>query len=96
MWDVRSIPLDAGCSPTPGRHRLVVTAEDGIAEGGVGALIASALARLEDGRAPTPVLTLGTPLAYLPQGKPAAILAVLGIDGPGIAATVQKALDTPA
>ena len=81
----------------PARHRLVVTAEDGIAEGGVGALVASALARLDDvAAADRGSLTLGTPLEYLPQGKPAAILASLGIDGPGIAATVQKALDTPA
>ncbi|MFI5045973.1 MAG: 1-deoxy-D-xylulose-5-phosphate synthase [Acidimicrobiia bacterium] len=96
VWDVRSIPLDTRMLADARTHRLVVTAEDGIAEGGVGALITSALSRLEDGRAPTPVLTLGTPLAYLPQGKPAAILASLGIDGPGIAATVQKSLDVPA
>ena len=96
VWDVRSIPFDSRMLADARRHRLVVTAEDGIAEGGVGALAASALARLDDVAAPTRVLTLGTPLEYLPQGKPAAILASLGIDGPGIAATVQKALDTPA
>ena len=35
-------------------------------------------------------LTLGTPLAYLPHGKPADLLANLGLDGPGIAATVAE------
>jgi 1-deoxy-D-xylulose-5-phosphate synthase len=96
VWDVRSIPLDSRMLADARRHKVVVTAEDGVAEGGVGALVAGALARLDDTATPARVLTLGTPLAYLPQGKPAAILASLGIDGPGIAATVQKALDTPA
>jgi 1-deoxy-D-xylulose-5-phosphate synthase len=96
IWDVRSVPLDARMLADARRHGLVVTAEDGVAEGGVGALVAGALARLDDTGAPTRVLTLGTPLAYLPQGKPATIHASLGIDGAGIAATVQKALDTPA
>ena len=96
VWDVRTVPLDTRMLADAANHRLVVTAEDGIAEGGVGALISSALARLEHGRQPVPVLTLGTPLAYLPHGKPAAILANLGLDATGIAATIQKALDTPA
>ena len=38
-------------------------------------------------------ITLGTPLAFLPHGKPADLLANLGLDGPGIAASVLKALD---
>ena len=74
-------------------HRLVFTIEDGIAEGGVGSAIAGALARIEPGVPAAAVLTLGTPLAYLPHGKPADLLANLGLDGTGIAATVLKALD---
>jgi hypothetical protein len=35
---------------------------------------------------------LGTPAVYIPQGKPAAIHAQLGLDGPGVAAATQKAL----
>jgi hypothetical protein len=27
---------------------------------------------------------LGTPIAYIPQGSPDAILAELGLDGPGL------------
>ncbi|HEX5587585.1 MAG TPA: 1-deoxy-D-xylulose-5-phosphate synthase N-terminal domain-containing protein, partial [Acidimicrobiia bacterium] len=96
VWDVRTVPLDSRMLADARAHRLVVTAEDGIAEGGVGALISSALARLEPGHQGVPVLTLGTPLTYLPHGKPAAILANLGLDATGIAATIQKALDTPA
>ena len=95
VWDVRTIPLDVRMLADASAHRLVVTAEDGIAEGGVGTMIASALSRLDVGAATVPVLTLGTPLAYLPHGKPDAILANLGLDATGIAASVQKALDTP-
>jgi deoxyxylulose-5-phosphate synthase len=38
-------------------------------------------------------VALGTPSAYLPHGKPADLLANLGLDGPGIAATVLKLLN---
>jgi len=38
-------------------------------------------------------IALGTPAAYLPHWKAAALLANLGLDGPGIAATVAKLLD---
>ncbi len=93
VWDVRTFPLDARMLNDARRHPLVVTAEDGIAEGGIGTAVASALARM-DGVGPfPPVMTLGTPLAYLPHGKPADLLANLGLDGPGIAASVSKALD---
>ena len=37
-------------------------------------------------------LVVRIPLAYLPQGKADDILATLGLDGPGIAASVVKAL----
>ncbi len=96
VWDVRVVPLDHRLLADARRHDLVVTAEDGIAEGGVGAAIVSALARGADG-APVPsTITLGTPVAYLPHGKPVDILANLGLDGPGIAATVLKSLDPDA
>jgi deoxyxylulose-5-phosphate synthase len=41
-----------------------------------------------------PVLVLGIPVAYIPQGKPAQILADLDLDGRGIAASVRKVLET--
>jgi 1-deoxy-D-xylulose-5-phosphate synthase len=93
LWDVRVVPLDARMVADARRHALVVTVEDGIAEGGVGSLVNGALARAEGGAAPS-VVTLGTPLAYLGHGKPAEMLANLGLDGPGIAAAVLKTLDT--
>ncbi|MEW6153945.1 MAG: 1-deoxy-D-xylulose-5-phosphate synthase [Actinomycetota bacterium] len=39
-----------------------------------------------------PVVVLGVPDVYIPQGSPASILAKLGLDGPGIAASVLSAL----
>jgi hypothetical protein len=39
------------------------------------------------------VLNLGVPTAYIPHGKPERILGQLGLDGPGIAASIFKAID---
>ncbi len=93
VWDVRAIPLDRRMLADARSYDLVITAEDGIAEGGVGAVIVSALGRMESDKPLPTTIMLGTPLAYLPHGKPADLLANLGLDGPGIAATVLKALD---
>jgi 1-deoxy-D-xylulose-5-phosphate synthase len=91
VWDIRVVPLDDRMLADARRHPLVVTVEDGIAEGGVGSLVASSLAR-GDGEPPT-VVVLGTPTAFLPHAKPDELLANLGLDGPGIAASTLKALD---
>ncbi len=40
-----------------------------------------------------PVLVLGVPDAYYPQAPPSHIHADLGLDGPGIAASVIRALE---
>jgi 1-deoxy-D-xylulose-5-phosphate synthase len=93
VWDVRTIPADPKMLADARRHPLVITAEDGIAEGGVGGLLAAALGALDTSTPAPPTLALGTPAAYLPHGKPGALLANLGLDGPGIAATVAKLLD---
>jgi 1-deoxy-D-xylulose-5-phosphate synthase len=74
----------------------VVTAEDGIREGGVGSAIAEALAEGGPVEGAPRVLVLGTPVEFLPHGKPDAILAQLGLDGAGIAATARRALGAPA
>jgi 1-deoxy-D-xylulose-5-phosphate synthase len=90
VWDVRTVPLDAHLLADARRHSLVVTVEDGIAEGGVGSLVAGTLA--QEPERPR-VVVLGTPPGYLPHAKPAELLARLGLDGAGIAAAVVKALD---
>ena len=45
VWDVRVVsPPDPRCWPTPARHDLVVTAEDGMRQGGAGMFLADAMA----------------------------------------------------
>ena len=85
------MPLDERMLTAAARFPLVVTVEDGIAEGGIGSLITSALARRRDDRGPR-VVVLGTPLAYLPHGKVADLLAQLGLDTAEIAARVVNGL----
>jgi 1-deoxy-D-xylulose-5-phosphate synthase len=93
VWDIRTIPADPRMLADARRHPLVVTAEDGITDGGVGALLTAALGAMETGTPAPPVVALGTPSAFIPHGRAAALLANLGLDGPGIAATVAKLLD---
>jgi 1-deoxy-D-xylulose-5-phosphate synthase len=93
VWDVRVVkPLDPAMLADAAGHPLVVTVEDGIRSGGAGSAIADALALAPDVPAPVPVLVLGAPDEYIAQGKPEVILAQLGLDGPGIAASVVRAL----
>ncbi len=47
---------------------------------------------LGDGRVGPPVRVLGTPCAYIPQGKPDAILRELGLDAEGITAEATRLL----
>jgi 1-deoxy-D-xylulose-5-phosphate synthase len=93
LWDVRLVrPLDPEMIADAATHQLVVTAEDGIRVGGAGSHMADAIADLQEDRHSPPVVILGTPPAYIPQGKPADIHTYLGLDGPGIAMAILKAL----
>ena len=93
VWDVRVVkPLDVTMLRAAAAAPLVVTAEDGLRVGGAGSAIMDTIADLEQSRVSPPVLTLGTPDGYVPQGKPARIHAELGLDGHGIAASIRKAL----
>jgi 1-deoxy-D-xylulose-5-phosphate synthase len=97
VWDVRCVkPLDPEMIADAARHRLVVTAEDGVRVGGAGSFMADAIADLDEGRVSPPALILGTPVDFIPQAKPARILTNLGLDGAGIAASVTKTLAPPA
>ena len=93
LWDVRVVrPLDPRMVVDAGRHELVVTVEDGVRSGGAGSFIADAVADLNETRNAPPFLVLGVPTAYIPHGSQDQILSQLGLDGPGIAAAVAKAL----
>jgi 1-deoxy-D-xylulose-5-phosphate synthase len=88
VWDARVVaPLDPEMLVDASRHPFVVTVEDGLRDGGVGAAVADRVAELALGATPPRVRVLGVPAAYLPQGKPDAILADLGLDAAGIAAS---------
>jgi len=103
VWDVRVVsPPDPGLLADAARHRHVITAEDGMRQGGAGMFLADALAavvrdqnenNLSGGAGPT-VDVLGIPRRFIAQGKPDAILAALGLDGPGLARSVRRALET--
>jgi 1-deoxy-D-xylulose-5-phosphate synthase len=92
VWDVRVVkPLDPVMLADAAEHPAVVTAEDGVRQGGAGAAVADALAG--DGSRPSPpVRVLGLPDRFVAQGSPATILSELGLDGPGLAASVLATL----
>lgn len=95
VWDPRVVkPLDPAMIADAAKHRLVVTIEDGIREGGIGSILADSIGdlRLESKFRAGPVVVLGTPIRFIPHGKPAAILTELGLDAAGIVATTTKAL----
>jgi 1-deoxy-D-xylulose-5-phosphate synthase len=95
LWDIRvAKPLDPEMIADAARHQLVVTVEDGVREGGTGALILDALDRAcaDTDRVPPCVEVLGVPVEFLAHGKPDDILARLGLDADGIAAAVRAAL----
>jgi 1-deoxy-D-xylulose-5-phosphate synthase len=89
VWDPRVIkPLDVEMLHDVARHDLVVTLEDGLRDGGAGSMIADALRDLAPAGGPA-VRVLGVPSAYLPHGKPDAILAQLGLDVEGLVSEIS-------
>jgi 1-deoxy-D-xylulose-5-phosphate synthase len=95
VWDVRVVkPLDTEMLDDAARHRLVVTVEDGVRNGGAGSWIAGALSDRDDAYRTPPLLRLGTPDAYIPHGTVEQIHTELGLDATGIAAAARKALSS--
>lgn len=85
LWDARVVkPLDLNMLTAAAEHPFVITIEDGLREGGVGSAAADAIAELTVGRSQPRVRVLGIPTQYIAHGKPAAILADLGLDAAGI------------
>lgn len=84
VWDPRVVkPLDPEMLADAADHQLVVTIEDGLRDGGIGAAIADSLSKLAPTGGPA-VRVLGVPTVHLPHGKPDTILARLGLDADGI------------
>jgi len=90
VWDPRIVvPLDPVMLTDASTHDLVVTIEDGFRQGGAGTGIETAL---HDMDAQCRVEVMGVPVSYIPHAKPDKILSELGLDAPGIVATVQRLL----
>jgi len=93
LWDARVVkPLDPAMLADAARHACVLTVEDGVREGGVGNAIQDQLAEYTLGEHEPRVRVLGTPIAFIPHDKPAAILAELGLDAAGITASAMSLL----
>jgi 1-deoxy-D-xylulose-5-phosphate synthase len=93
VWDPRVISdPDPDMIDDMAAHEIVVTAEDGVRYGGAGMYLADEMRRRYGTARTPPVVVLGLPRSYLAQGKPDAILSGLGLDGPGLVATVLEVL----
>ncbi|MFA9217524.1 MAG: 1-deoxy-D-xylulose-5-phosphate synthase [Sphingomonadaceae bacterium] len=68
-------------------HEYLVTVEEGAIMGGAGAAVAEALAA--EGIV-KPLLMLGLPDKFIDHGDPAKLLASVGLDAAGIAASIQQ------
>ncbi len=91
LWDVRSCaPLDSVMIANAANHNIVITVEDGIRDGGIGMAIADAILAGPNNK--PAVHILGVPTKFIPQAKPDAILAQLGLDSVGIVNFVKELL----
>jgi 1-deoxy-D-xylulose-5-phosphate synthase len=81
------LPVAVGVVALAGRHRLVVTIEDGVRAGGVGAALAQAL---RDADIDVPVRDFGVPAEFLEQGLRAQVLERIGLTGQDIARKVVE------
>ena len=82
-------PFDTDAIMAAADTKLVVTLEEGVLSGGVGSGVDKCL--VNAGRV-VPVLNLGIPDEFMDHGKPAEILARIGLDAEGIAASVKERL----
>ena len=98
VWDVRSCaPLDHAMIADAMQHDIVITAEDGIRDGGIGMSIENAINDASNEITSTthkrPVVrVLGVPTTFVPTAKPNVILHQMGLDAEGIVAQVLRAL----
>ena len=68
-------------------HAYFVTVEEGCVMGGAGSAVAEALAAAGIVK---PILMLGLPDTFIDHGDPAALLAGVGLDAKGIAASIRQ------
>ncbi|MDQ2819303.1 MAG: 1-deoxy-D-xylulose-5-phosphate synthase [Pseudomonadota bacterium] len=68
-------------------HDYLVTVEEGAIMGGAGSAVAEALANMGVVK---PILMLGLPDVFIDHGDPATLLAGVGLDAKGIAASIRQ------
>jgi 1-deoxy-D-xylulose-5-phosphate synthase len=101
VWDVRSCaPLDPAMIADALQHDVVITAEDGIRDGGIGMTIENMINDTSNNTDKSstalkkPIVhVLGVPTTFVPTAKPNVILRQMGLDAQGIVATVLNMLD---
>jgi len=84
-------PVPAELVALAADHRLVVSVEDGVRDGGVGDAIAKAL---RDAQVTTPLRDMGVPAQWHPHGSRNEILAALGLTAQDVAREVTGWLST--
>ena len=83
-------PLDEAAIASAAETRLVVTVENGIISGGAGEGVLDVLSHM---KATVPTLVLGIDDSFVPHGKVNQLLADLGLDAEGIAASIKQRLE---
>ena len=95
VWDVRSCaPLDPAMIADAMQHDVVITAEDGIRDGGIGMTIENTINDSSKSIAANkrPIMhVLGVPTKFVATAKPQVILHQMGLDAQGI---VEAVLNT--
>jgi 1-deoxy-D-xylulose-5-phosphate synthase len=86
---VWAIPVPEALVRQAGRAKAVVTLEDGILEGGVGAQLAAAL---DTAGSEARVKMVGLPLGFIPHGRRSGLLEAAGFTVDHIAALAESAL----
>jgi 1-deoxy-D-xylulose-5-phosphate synthase len=92
--DMRFVkPLDLETLAWAAReHDLLVTVEEHVIQGGAGSACAEGLVALGDRIPMVPIHHLGLPDRFIDHGDHATLLAMEGLDGPGIEASVRHLL----
>ncbi|MDS1272665.1 1-deoxy-D-xylulose-5-phosphate synthase [Lipingzhangella sp. LS1_29] len=83
-----ALPILPELTQLAARHHLVVTVEDNIRHGGLGAALTRALA---DASNATPLRALGLPGRFIPHGNRNDLLSQAGLDAEGITQAILRA-----
>ena len=95
VWDVRScVPLDPDMLDDAAEHQLVVTIEDGIVEGGIGAILTRSVSERHSaslGSRPQ-CINLGLPTMFIPHGSPDELFTKFDLDAEKVVTRIRSAL----